>query len=302
MQGWIIFKKNQDELTAEHYEILRFIEAATKNDIEIKVIKPSDIDLLVTREGRKSMLLQGEPTAFPDFVLPRMGAGTNYFAFAVIRQLERCGVHCFNSATSTEIVKDKLYSQQILAANDLPIPKTMLVKFPVDIDLVEKYLGFPVIVKTLSGSLGRGVFLSQDKPSFDDLTQLIESTNPNANIILQEFVKDSFGRDIRVFTIGGIPLACMERRSTKGDFKANFSAGGSVHPFELTPEIEWLSSEASRLLGLDIAGVDLLFDGKHFKICEVNSSPGFHGLEQVTDKNIAQEIFNYLRIRLGKFE
>jgi len=199
------------------------------------------------------------------------------------------------------MVKDKLFTQQILAQKNFPVPKTMLVKSPIDIDLVEKYIGFPVVVKTLSGSQGKGVYLSENKKSFKDLMQLIESTNPNLNIILQEFIKDSFGRDLRVFTIGGRAVACMERRATDGEFKANFSAGGEVYEYKLTPEIEWLATEVSRVLGLEIAGVDLLFHGNHFKICEVNSSPGFEGLEKCCKVDIPREIYRYLKIRLGAF-
>ncbi|NLP44572.1 MAG: RimK family alpha-L-glutamate ligase [Peptococcaceae bacterium] len=299
MRGWILYRMNESELKPESYEINRFLEVAPSENIELNVLKPERIDLIVTKEDRKSILVDGNPVALPDFVLPRMGAGTTYFTLAVIRHLERLGVPCFNSSTHIDMVKDKLFTQQVLAQKNFPVPKTMLVKSPIDIDLVEKYIGFPVVVKTLSGSQGKGVYLSDNKKSFKDLMQLIESTNPNFNIILQEFIKDSFGRDLRVFTIGGRAVACMERRSVDGEFKANYSAGGEVSEYGLTPEIEWLATEVSRVLGLEIAGVDLLFHGNHFKICEVNSSPGFEGLEKCCNVDIPKEIYRYLKIRLG---
>lgn len=301
MQGWIIYRKNITEISPEAYEINRLIEIAQTEGIELKVFKPEQFDLIVTQEDRRSILIDGEPTSLPDFVLPRMGAGTTYFALAVIRHLERLGVQCFNGSTSIETVKDKLYGHQILAENGLPVPKTMLAKFPLNIEMVKKNIGFPVVVKTLSGSQGKGVFLSRSEKEFDDLTQLIEVTNPNANFILQEFVESSFGRDIRVFTIGGRAIAAMERRSGSEDFKANFSAGGKVESIEITPEIEWMAAEATRVLGLDIGGVDLLYDKDHFKICEVNSSPGFEGLESCCDIDVPRAIFHFLKIRLGKF-
>lgn len=301
MLGWILYKENETEIKPEMYEINKLVEMAKDENIEIKVLKPEQIDLIVTQEDRKSILIDGKATALPDFLLPRMGAGTTYFALAVIRHLERLGVKCFNSSTSIDTVKDKLFTHQILAENNLPVPKTMLVKFPVDIELVENKIGFPVVIKTLSGSQGKGVFLSNDRKSFLDLMHLIEATNSKVNVILQEFIKDSYGRDLRVFTIGGKAVACMERVSGNEGFKANFSAGGTVKEYEITPEIEWLSSETSRILGLDIAGVDLLFDGEHFKVCEVNSSPGFEGLETASNLNIAKDIFHYLKIRLGMF-
>ena len=301
MQGWIIYRKNITEISPEAYEINRLVEVAKSEGIELHVFKPEQFDLIVTAEDRRSILIDGEPTALPDFVLPRMGAGTTYFALAVIRHLERLGVHCFNSSNSIETVKDKLFSHQILAEHGLPVPKTMLAKFPLNIEMVKKNIGFPVVVKTLSGSQGKGVFLSRTEKEFNDLTQLIEVTNPNANFILQEFVESSFGRDIRVFTIGGRAIAAMERRSGNTDFKANFSSGGTVEEIEITPEIEWMAAEANRVLGLDISGVDLLYDNDHFKICEVNSSPGFEGLETCCEIDVPRAIFHYLKIRLGKF-
>lgn len=301
MLGWILYRTNHTEIKPEMYEINRFLQTAKEENIELKVLAPEQIDLVVTREDRKSILVDGKPTPLPDFVLPRMGAGTTYFALAVIRHLERLGVRCFNTSTHIDMVKDKLFTQQILAENDIPVPKTMLVKFPVDIDLIEKSIGFPAVIKTLSGSQGKGVFLSKERKNFQDLMQLIEVTNSKVNVIIQEFMKDSYGRDLRVFTLGGRAIACMERTSGSDDFKANYSAGGSVKSHPLTPEIEWLAIEASRLLGLEIAGVDLLFDGDHFRICEVNSSPGFEGLEKTCDTNVAKEIFHFIKIRLGKF-
>jgi gamma-F420-2:alpha-L-glutamate ligase len=273
---------------------------AAENGIEMRVYKPEQFDLIVTREDRKSILIDGETALLPDFLLPRMGAATTYFALAVIRHLERLGVNAYNSSQSIDTVKDKLFTQQILAENNLPVPKTMLVKFPVDVGLVEKYLGFPVVVKTLSGSQGIGVFLAESRANFEDLMQLIEATNSRANIILQEFISSSRGIDLRVFTIGGRVVACMKRESKGDNFQANYSKGGLVNQFDVTPEIERLATETSRILGLDIAGIDLLFDGEHFKVCEANSSPGFEGLEKCCRVNIPQEIYDFIRLRLSK--
>lgn len=297
--GWIIYKSHDLELKPELYEVNRLIEEAKAHGIELIVLKPEQIDLIVTKEDRKSILVDDKPTALPDFVLPRMGAGTTYFALAVIRQLERLGVPSFNNSDGIDTVKDKLYTHQILAQSNLPVPKTMLVKFPVDIALIEKHIGFPAVIKTLSGSQGKGVFLVKDKQSCKDLFQLLEITNAQISIIIQEFIETSFGRDLRVFTVGGRVVACMERKSNSDDFKANYSLGGIVNNFPISPEIEWLAVEVTRLLGLDIAGVDLLFDHDHYKICEVNSSPGFQGIESCCNVNIPKEMYTYLKLRLG---
>jgi len=301
MKGWVIYKDNATQLKPEAYEVHRLLEEAKKCGIELEVFRPDQFDLIVTQENETGILVDSEIRDLPDFVIPRMGAGTTYFTLAVLRHMERLGIHIVNTPNSIETVKDKLYSQQILAQNNLPVPKTMLVKFPVNIELVEKNLGFPVVVKTLSGSQGSGVFLAETKRTFDDLIQLIEATNKTANIILQEFIQTSKGTDLRVFTIGGRAIACFKRTNKEGGFKANFSAGGEVEPYEITPEIEWLASQTSSILNLDMAGIDLLFDNNHFKVCEANSSPGFEGLEQASNINVPKEIFHYLRVRLGVF-
>ena len=132
----------------------------------------------------------------------RMGASTTYFMLVILRQIKRLGIYTINNSNSIEVVKDKLFSQQILAQNNLPVPKTMLTKFPVDVGLVERTLGFPVVVKTISGSQGSGVFLAETKLSFRDVMDLIESTNRNANMIMQEFIAPSKGMDLRVFLWG----------------------------------------------------------------------------------------------------
>ncbi|MDD5018127.1 MAG: RimK family alpha-L-glutamate ligase [Eubacteriales bacterium] len=301
MQGWIIYKETEANLKPENYEIQYFIKVANEQNISLKVLRPEQFDIIVTREDRKSIFVDGKPAPLPDFVLPRMGAGTTYFALSIMRHLEKLGVPCVNSSFSVETVKDKLFTQQILAEKNLPVPKTMLMRFPIDAELIEKQIGFPVVIKAISGSQGKGVFLAEKKSHLIDLIQLIEVTNPKFNLILQEFVQSSFGRDLRVFVIGGRVVGCMERTSADTGFKANYSAGGTVREHEVTPEIEWLATEASRILGLDIAGVDLLFDESHYKICEVNSSPGFEGLQSCCNVNIPREIYHYLKIRYGMF-
>lgn len=130
---------------------------------------------------------------------------------------------------------------------------------------------------------------------------MVLTTNKTANIILQEFIKSSHGRDLRVLTIGGMVVAAMERTAADGILKANFSAGGNVVRFEITKELEWLVLEISRILNIDIAGIDLLFDEQGYKISEVNSSPGFEGIEKSCDVDVADEIFKFIKICLGRF-
>ncbi|WP_019640100.1 ATP-grasp domain-containing protein [Paenibacillus fonticola] len=302
MKGWIIYKNASNEVKPETYELRRLLEDAAQHNMDIRVFSPEQFELIVTRDDRKSVMVDGEVLQLPDFVLPRMGAGTNYFGLALIRHLERLGVKTFNSSQSIETVKDKMYTLQILAEHNLPVPKTMLIRSKVDVQLVDKHLGFPVVVKTISGSQGCGVFLAETSHNFIDLLEMIYAYKEDATMILQEFVEPSRGKDLRVITIGGRAVAAMKRHSGSGSFKANYSRGGLVEPYEITPEIEWLALETSRILNLDIAGIDLLFDGDHYKICEANSSPGFEGLESCCNVNIPEEIYNFLRVRIHRYE
>ena len=305
MRGWVLYRGSANVLKKEtySYECDRLKNEAAHAGIDLQIYKPEQFDLTVTREDKQSILLDGKPVELPDFVIPRLGASTTYFSLAVVRHLERLGVYSVNTSQSIETVRDKLFAHQILAEAGLPVPKTMLVKFPVDVDKVEKHIGFPVVVKTLSGSHGSGVFLSENKQSFKDLMQLIEVSNSSMNIILQEYIDTSKGRDLRVLTIGGRVAACMERTAASEDeFKTNFSAGGNVKAFDVNPEIEWLATQTSQKLDLDFGGIDLLFGKDHFYICEGNSSPGFKGIESVCDINISQELFHFVRVRLGLFK
>ncbi len=302
MRGWILFKHRQDELLPEAYEIHRLLAAGVEAGIELRVVKPSECHLIVTRDDGGGVRLEGQPAALPDFLLPRMGASTGYFALAAIRHLERLGVRSFNPSAGIETSRDKLYTQQILAASGLPFAKTLLAKFPVEPELVAQTLGFPVVVKTVTGSLGTGVFLAEDPSRFEDVINLICAAKSEETIILQEMVSGSYGRDLRVITIGGRAVACMQRTAKPGSFKANVALGATVSAYPLTDEIEWLAGETSRIFGLDIAGVDLLFDGDHFRICEINSAPMFKGMEECHDIDVARLILEFVRIRLGAFQ
>ncbi len=298
MKGWIIYSKNSNELTADDHGVNRLVHAAYQRGISLSVFKPEQFELIVTRDDKKSILVDGYPTPLPDFLIPRLGSNTTYFALAVIRQLERLGIYSCNSSQTIEMVKDKLHMHQILAYSNLPTPKTMLVKFPVDIKIVKREIGFPLLIKNITGTEGAGIFLCDTENKFMDLMELIYTNNEKVNIILQEFITSSSGKDLRVFVLGGRVIGCMKRFS-EISFKANFSRGGKVEAFQLTPEIEWLATETARLVDLDIAGIDLLFDNTGYKICEANSSPGFKGLESVIGEDVAEQILDYIAVKVN---
>ena len=293
--GWMLVK----DKFWKSYETNRLIEEFQKQNIEVQLVDPTTVDIFVNKDNKKSILVNGEPSDLPQFVFPRTGSGTTYYIKAVIRHFERMGVPVINSSDAIDNVKDKLYTHQILAQSNLDIPKTMLLRHPIDIDFVQKNIGFPVIVKKISGSYGRGVFLCEDKKQLNQLVTMAELTKKTYDIILQEFIKDTWGKDLRVFVVNDKVVGCMMRQATDDDFRANITRGGEGIPYEVNEQIEWLSSESSKALGLDIAGVDLLFQNGGYKICEVNSNPGFEGMETFTKKNIAGEIVSFIKLKLG---
>jgi gamma-F420-2:alpha-L-glutamate ligase len=292
---WILYYNNQDE----SYENTRLVQAFADQNIEARVLRPKLFDIVVSRNSEKSILYEGKRVSLPDLVLTRTGAGSNYFTLAVMRQFEKFGVPVINDADGILKVKDKLMTSQILASNGVPIPKTMLVNFPVDPDVVQKEIGYPCVVKVVSGSKGRGVYLCHSKREFKDLMELLENLKSKKSLIVQEYVDAEVGADLRVWVIGGKTRAAMKRTAPDGDFRANISSGGTGEDYAITPEIDEIAVKSTLLLGLQIAGVDLLFDRKGFKVCEVNSSPGFEGIDQYCDKDMAREIVDYCRRQIA---
>ena len=294
MKGWIFTTQNTPS-----YETKRLIECFDKEGIECFYVHPNSVDIFISKDNRKSVLVDNEYTSIPDFVIPRVGSATTYYQKAVFRHLERMGVLFINGSDAIDNVKDKLYTMQILAQNNIPHPKTMLVKNPIDSDYVQKNIGFPIVVKSLSGTHGKGVYLAENKRNFEQLVEMMEQFNDRFNIILQEFVKDSHGKDLRIIVVGGRVIGAMKRESVDGDFRANVTRGGGAKPVELDEQMEYLALESTKLLGLDIGGVDLLYDNDGYKICEVNSSPGFNGMEKYTEIRVAEQIVTYVKNKLN---
>jgi gamma-F420-2:alpha-L-glutamate ligase len=297
MELWVLQKRPSG--VVEPYELTRLREEARGLQIGLESVAPDDIDLIVCRGGSRSIRRCGTEVNLPDGVLPRTGSGTDYFSLAILRQLEHLGIEVFNTSDAIEAVKDKLYAHQILAQNNLPIPRTMLVRFPVNVELVASQIGFPCVVKLLVGSYGEGVVLSRDPRSFRDLMEMIASMDRTQAVILQQYIGSRPGQDLRVWVIGGRVIGAMLRRSTDGSFKANISRGGDGFPFKLNPEIERLAIDCAAALKLEIAGVDLLFDDENYSVCEVNSAAGFAGFEAATGINVAREILQHCLRRLN---
>ncbi len=296
MEVWILFNEEIESPSSEAFEIRRFLAEGREMGIDVKVFNPEQFDLLVSEDDRESVLIDGNLIPLPDFVLPRTYViDTGYFALAVIRQLERLGVRTFNNSATIEMVADKLHTHQVLVESGLPTPTTMLAKFPVDLDLVESHIGFPVVVKTLLGVNGSGVFLIENRKAFTDLMNLIEQTNPNIQLIFQKFIAKSRGRDIRMFVVDGKVIGSMERRAPEGDFKTNYSTGGQVSEFIPDEKAKKMAIKTAEILDIQVAGIDLLYDDNGYTICEANTFPGFKGLESCVEVNVPREIFTAMQ-------
>jgi gamma-F420-2:alpha-L-glutamate ligase len=299
MRCWIFFHHELDSGAPEVPEILRFIETAADMDIELDVLKPRDFDLVVDSQQHWTALYQGRALARPDLIICRTGSETNYFTLAVLRYFERQGVPLVNGSAAIEAVADKFHTLQILSQMGLPIPRTILGKFPVDVNLVEEKLGFPVVVKALRSTRGAGVILCPDKSQFNDIASLLSDAGTGSEFIFQQYISASHGRDIRVLVIDGKAVTAMERRAADGGFKSNVSLGGDATAFDMPADLATLAAEVARALSLDVAGIDILIDRNGYRICEANSAPGFQGLERATGLDVPRAIFTAMLQKYG---
>lgn len=300
MKIWIFFHGPLEEGYPEAKETLRICDEAEKRGINYKVMNPDQIDMLVDSKGDWRAIYEGQVLDVPDVIIPRTGTETTYTGYSVMRFYERLGVPFLNTPRVVETVADKLHTLQVLAANGLPVPRTMLGKYPPDLERIEKEFGFPLIVKTLKGTRGGGVFLSESKDKFKDLMDMMIEAGAQQHVIFQKYVNSSFGRDLRVFVVNGKVLAVMERRGAEGSFKSNISRGGAGTPHPITPEIEDLAIKVADQLRLEVTGIDLLFDENGFTVCEANSSPGFSGLEPSCNINAAAAILEAAIAKTGR--
>jgi RimK family alpha-L-glutamate ligase len=284
---WILTKHDESE-----YENRRLIEEFKLKNITALLVSPKHFDLII--ETNHSRVLYKGLEVQPKIILVRTGSGTDFFTSCVLKQLELQNVICINSVESIEISKDKLSAAQYLSANNIPTPKTILVHFPVDIKLIKREIGFPCVVKLLSGSYGKGVHLCKSMEEFQSFTQFIDAIDSKKTIIVQKFMDSKIGTDLRVWYINGEVIGAMQRSSGNEDFRANISNGGYGEPYKLNEKIIEITKKAAETIGLNISGVDLLFDNDDYVVCELNSSPGFLGMDSFCNMNIAEKIVDYV--------
>lgn len=279
------------------YERRRIEEEFRQHDLAYEVRNPKQFDIVLTEKIGNSVKFKGKDFPWPGLVLLRSTAGENNFNLTLLREFEQALVPTINPPDAIERSRDKLRAGQLLANHGLAIPKTMMFRFPVDYDIIETEIGYPCVVKVTTGSLGNGVYLCYTKREFKKLIAMAVDFGNRQTLIVQEYLGERIGEDLRVIVIGGKVLGAMHRKSAKNDFRANIAKGGTGEPYPVSDEIDYISREAVKVLGLDIAGVDLLFDPAGFKVCEVNSNPGFSGFERYCNINVAGAIANYVKFR-----
>ena len=292
VKTWIIQQKASKNT---RYETQRLVQAGSG---ACEVVYHPHIDIIVSREGRRSIRVKNRLVDLPSVIIPRTGSGTGYFGLAILRHLERLGVATTNPSYAIEATKDKLYAHQVFAEQNIPTPKTMLVKHPVNSALVKREIGFPAIVKIMAGSYGKGVYQVTSQSRFTDFIEFAHGIKTDEAIIVQEYINTHPGEDLRVFVVGDRALGAIKRSSQDGSFKANITRGGAAEAYPLTDEIRDLALRVARSLDLEIAGVDLLFGPDGFLVCEANSAPGFEGFERATGIDVAQAIVDYAQSKI----
>jgi ribosomal protein S6--L-glutamate ligase len=277
-----------------NYSTKRLVEEAKKRGHEVKVIKYRDCYATI-EQSNPTVSYRGEDLVNFDAIIPRIAANMTRYGTAIVRQLEMQGVYTVSSSIAITRSRDKLRSMQLLAKSGVGIPKTVVSRNTTDIDVLLDELGdMPVIIKLASGTHGNGVVLAETKKAAKSVLQAFYLTNEDGtNILLQEFIKESAGSDIRAFVVGGRVVASMKRQSLDDDFRSNLHKGGEGTTIKLTDEENKMAIKAAKAMGLNVAGVDMMRSNRGPLILEVNASPGF-GIESVTGRDVASPIIEYI--------
>ncbi|MGY5356078.1 30S ribosomal protein S6--L-glutamate ligase [Wenyingzhuangia sp. IMCC45467] len=232
-----------------------------------------------------------------DAVIPRIKTSMTFYGCALLRMFKTLGTYCLNDAESISSSRDKLYSSQLFSKNDIHIPTTGFAKSPLDTkDLIHMVGGAPLIIKLLESTQGKGVVLAETNKAAESVINAFKSLN--ANILVQEFIREANGKDLRCFVVDGKVVAAIERTAAKGEFRANIHQGGSASIVKISPEEKKLALKSAKILNLPVAGVDLIRSNKGPLLLEVNSSPGLEGIENATGKDIAGNIIQAIEKKL----
>ncbi|MCF7816747.1 MAG: 30S ribosomal protein S6--L-glutamate ligase [Kiritimatiellales bacterium] len=274
------------------YSTRRLVEVARERGHEIQVIDVLRAYMSIASH-KPSIHYKGEDLHGFDAVIPRIGASVTFYGAAVLRQFEMMGVYPLNESVAITRSRDKLRSLQLLARRGIGLPLTGFANKPDDIkDMIKMVGGAPLVVKLLEGTQGIGVVLAETQKAAESVIEAFMGLK--ANILVQEYIKEAKGADIRCFVIGGKVVAAMQRQAAAGEFRSNLHRGGTASLIRITPEERSTAVRAAKIMGLSVAGVDLLRSNHGPVVMEVNSSPGLEGIEAATGKDIAGQIIHYI--------
>ncbi|NCU29378.1 30S ribosomal protein S6--L-glutamate ligase [Candidatus Saccharibacteria bacterium] len=277
-----------------NYSTRRLKEVAKARGHEVKVIKYRECYASI-EQSNPTVSYRGESLEYYDAIIPRIASYMTRYGTAIVRQLEMQGMYSISSSIAINRTRDKLRSMQLLSKTGVAIPKTVFSRNTTDIDsLIDSVGGVPVVIKLARGTHGNGVVLADTKRMAKSALQALYLHNEDGtNILVQEFIKESAGTDIRVFVVGGRVVASMKRQSLDDDFRSNLHKGGEGISIKLTEEERKMAIKAARAMGLNIAGVDMMRSNRGPLVLEVNASPGF-GIEKVTGRDVATPIIEYI--------
>ncbi len=274
------------------YSTQRLRAAALERGHDVKVL--NTLRFAIDLSGPEpDLMYRGKRLSDYDAILPRIGASITFYGLSVIRQFEQMDVYTPNTAAGIANSRDKLRATQILSRHDIGMPGTMFVRERADVlPAIKQVGGAPVVIKLLEGTQGIGVILAPDTKVAEAVIETLQSTKQN--VLIQRFVKESRGRDVRAFVIGDRVVAAMRRSAQGGEFRSNVHRGGTIEAIELDTEYKRVAVQAAQIMGLRVAGVDMLESNDGPSVMEVNSSPGLEGIETATELDIAGAIIDYM--------
>ncbi len=279
------------------YSTMRLRQAAVERGHDVKVLNTLRFGIEL-QHGEPDLYFRGKRISQYDAILPRIGASITYFGTAVVRQFEQMDVYTPNTAAGIVHSRDKLRALQVLSRHDIGIPYTTFVRGRKDVlPAIARLGGAPVVIKILEGTQGVGVILAETDKVAEAIIETLQSARQN--VLVQKFVKESKGRDVRAFVVGDQVVAAMRRTAQGTEFRSNVHRGGRTEAITLEPEFEETAVRAAQILGLRVAGVDMLESNDGPQVMEVNSSPGLEGIESCTGLDVAGAVIDFIAGRVA---
>jgi ribosomal protein S6--L-glutamate ligase len=279
---------------ASLYSTSRIVLAARARGHQVSVIDPLDFQIVVSR-GRPTLLVGGSAVQRYDIVIPRIGASITNYGLAVVRQFDLMGVPVLNGAISIARSRDKLRALQLLTRRSIDVPTTVCARSPAGVEAALSLVGgCPAIIKLQQGTQGIGTMIAETAQSAHSLLETFWAMGQD--IVLQEYVRESKGRDIRAIVVGGRVVASMRRVAKPGEFRSNLHRGGKGDPVALPRKYRSVAIRATKVMGLEVAGVDMLEGKRGPRVLEINSSPGLEGVERTTGVDVAGAIVRHAEV------